>query len=34
MMQLMPFEILDWVNPEKIKLDNYRDDLIIQQVIS
>ena len=26
MMQLLLITILGWINPEKIKLDNYRDD--------
>ena len=26
MMQLLLIEILDWANPEKLKLDNYCDD--------
>ena len=29
MMQLLSFEVLDWVNSENLNLDNFQDDLMI-----
>ena len=29
MMQLLPFEVLNWVDPKKFNLDNYSDDASI-----